>query len=247
MALKKSEKQLVAVMLFVCAGAAVFMLGLPNLKLIQESWAAKTSLETEIKNSDTVESSLRVQVETLKQQMKLPNDIIIRKHTPENLQANVKEILNKVLKLASRNNNKIISLAPWSEVPPILPPQAAAAVPAETQANTENAGGEDEKPAAPAPPPLTVVGYELSLRGSFEAVQGFLKEMEKQTELVDISSIQIVNEQGPDRGAEDRSSGGRSEQNETSDAPIMDPTKPIKLIAQLRLVLEPQKSGIASK
>lgn len=251
MALKKSEKQLVGVMLFIVAGASVFMMGMPNFAGLQQAWAKKTELETNLKNLATTETSLQAEIASLKQQMQLPNDITLRKHTPENLQANVKSILDKVLDMAAMDNNTIISLAPWKDVPPILPPPPAppqgTAAPAAANAAAPAAGTTPADPNAPPPPPppppLTVVGYDLAIRGTFGSVQAFLKDMDKQKELVEISNIQIVNEHGPDRGAAaDQDASSQTEQK-NSPGPLLDPDRPIKLFMKLRLVLEPA-SGI---
>lgn len=237
MPLKKSEKQLLGIMMLVGAGAIFMFFGLPAWDTLSKNWTKKDELNGQLKNFTVQEQALTGAIKRLEKQLALPNDVTVRKYTDATLQQNVKDILNRVIEFADNANNTVAYLKPWVEVPSILPPppppdpaaaQTAGATTTPTDPNTP--------PAPPPPPPLTTVGYELAIRGTFASVQEFLTAMDAQKEMVEIYSLQLINESGPARGAGDASSGGGASAGQDA---ILDPAKPIKLIAKLRLVLEP--------
>lgn len=231
MALKEREQKLIGAMLIVGAIAAFVGVGLPNFDTISKSLAKKKELEDENKSLDTQKATLETSVKALQEAARLPNDMQVRQYTAETQQKVVKELLDSVIKYSAKNGNTVVYLKPWADVPKILPPPPPVDTTAAAAAGTPGA----TTPPATTPPPspadmLTTVGYEFAMRGTYQTIQNFLEAMDEQKEILELNSIQLVNEAGADRV------GGKGAIPSTD--VLKDPTKPIRLTVKLRLVLE---------
>ena len=80
--------------------------------------------------------------------------------------------------------------------------------------------------APPAQATLETFGYTMAIRGNYNQMKNFLEAMFSSRELVEILSIELQNENGPTRA------GG------STSMPV-DYSRPIKMIATMRLVLQP--------
>jgi septal ring-binding cell division protein DamX len=248
MALKKSEKNLVGIASIAVGGAIIMMVAMPQWDGWNASNNQVNSLKEEIKNLATQQSSLEGQVAILRQHTDVPSNITIRTYNEENREQIIKSLLDHVVNLAVSAGNRFISLKPSDAAPMIAPPPktgAVATTPASTSTTTTTsttsttpaaattttttsttATANAEAAAAVAPPPLTTFGYDLSVRGSYDTLQRFLRVMGQQKELLEIVSLTLDNE----------AVHGKPGSN---GAP--DPNRPLKLTAHLRLAIQPER------
>jgi len=149
--------------------------------------------------------------------------------------------LDHVVNLATDAGNKLISLSPVT-VPPFLTPKpkpnaAAATNGASTPANAPAAPnapalptpGTDDKTAAlqqaeDSMPALVTKGYELSVRGTYDSLQGFLRAMNQQAMVLDMMNFELDNEAANVTPGAANSTG--------------DPSLPLRLKITLRLALQ---------
>lgn len=228
MALKKSEKTLVGVALIAGAIALVVSVALPQWDAFLASSGQITTLQQEIEGMNAQKTNLNAQIALLNRNTDIPADILIRTYNESNRAQIIKELLDNVVGLATEANNKFISLVP-REAEPVLPP------PQKKDTKTtgaQTAAGAATDPAKPeeaevSAPILSTFGYDLAIRGTYQSVQAFLRAMDTQKELLEISSIQLENEAG--------------NQQSSTDTDARDPNYPIRLIARIRLALQPEK------
>jgi hypothetical protein len=252
MALKKNEKTLVGVALMAAGVAVVFAFGLPQWDAFSSNNSQLGSLNEDIKNLDAQKTNLGTQISLLQKNTDVPAGITIRTYNDQTREKIIKSLLDQVVGLATGAGNKFISLVP-SDVAPVLPPvqpaktpdqSAAKATITETTANSPNAASATPGGAtatttagatatastsgAPAPsaPVLDTFGYDLTIRGSYNTVQGFLRAMDAEKELLEIGSITLENEARGYQPDADR---------------ISDPNYPIRLTARIRIALQPVK------
>ncbi len=225
MALKDREAKLIGIMLIIGGLGAFVALGLPQLDALGKAVQQKGTLEQSNQDLEAQKQTIQTAINTLQEQAKLPNDVKVRQYTDATQQKVVKEILDTVIKSAATRDNTVVYLKPWLEVTPIIPPP-----PAPDPNAQPPAGANAAPPAPPPPPPLTTVGYEFAIRGTYQTIQSFLESMDQQKEIVEINSVQLLNEGGADRV------GGKGAI--TAAEVLKDPTKPIRLTTKLRLVLE---------
>lgn len=235
MALKKSEKLLVGGGLIV-GGIALFIgLGLPQWDAYSNSNSQVTDLNQQITDLGVQKDTLNAQIALLEKNTDIPPGIEIKTYTPDTKEATIKELLDQVVGMATQAGNKFISLTP-TEAEPILPPAPASkdgkAKEGDAAKTTEagaaaaaDANGEKKEPVLPAPI-LSTFGYDLAIRGTYNSIQNFLKLMDDQKALLEISAIRLENE-----AASDPAAGGGDK--------VTDPSAPIRLTAKLRLALQP--------
>ena len=233
MALKKSEKMMVGYGLIAGGIAIVVGLGLPQLDAFNASNGQVNDMNQQIKDLAVQKETLTAQITLLEKNTDIPPGIDIRTYTADNKEQTIKEMLDGVVGLATEAGNRFISLTP-SDADPVIPPPAATADKgkdaatgaAQTPAAGATASGDDKKDAALPPPIMSTFGYDLAIRGTYDSIQNFLKAMDGQKELLEISGIRLENEAGNDQV---NSSGER----------ITDPSAPIRLTAKLRLAMQP--------
>lgn len=226
MALKDREKLMVGGMMITGGLALLIGLGLPQFDAVNANLTQKGELETQIKGMEVQQQALHTEIDNLQKRNDLPKDIVIRQFTSQNREQIIKAMVDEIVNLAAHAGNKLISLEPH-EVEPLFPPPA----PVDPKAAPVDATATDPN-AAPAPPPqplLEAFGYTMAVRGSYNQVQDFLKSMFSNKELIEVTSIELQNENGVTRGGATAS---------TTTVPI-DYSRPIKLITKMRLVLEP--------
>jgi hypothetical protein len=245
MALKKSERTLVGVALLM-GGLSLFMLvGLPQWDAFSASSGQVTALQEEIKGLEARKTALDAQVSLLMRNTDIPPGIAIRKYNEQNRASIIKELLDHVVNLATDSGNRFISLVPAAATP-ILPPAApasasgatankaagnsatTASTPSTTAASAGNttASGADQPDAALPQPVLNTFGYDLAVRGTYDTLQRFLKSMEGQRELLEITDITLENEAAGPSGS--------------ANTQMADPAYPIRLTASVRIALQPE-------
>lgn len=246
MALKQSEKTLVGIALMAGSIALFVGLGLPQWDAASASQAQIASLEEEVKNLDAQKSNLNAQIVLLQKNTDIPAGIEIRTYNDNNREQIIKEFLDNITNLATDAGNKFISLTPGEAIPILgvgKDGEATTAKPgdksattatstantssATTQAGTTNTPTAGDTSATLQPTPiLSTFGYELAIRGTYDTIQSFLRAMDEQKSLLEISGITLENELGG-------TMTGSSSQ-------IADPNYPIRLTARIRLALQPE-------
>jgi cytoskeletal protein RodZ len=245
MGLKRSEKMLVGLGMMAGGLALLIGVGLPQWDAYSATNTQIAALNDEIKLMDSQKTSLNAQIALLEKNTDIPPDIHIRTYTEQSKDEVIKAMLDQLVNMATDTGNKFISLSPDETAAPIVaPPPVAdkakdvkaqgnqAAQTASTPATGDAAAGQSADPNAPpeVPPPiLSTFGYNLSIRGTYDSLQRFLRSLDSQKELMEVSAIQIENEAGADRA------GGDSGAAKTSD-----PMHPLKLTASVRIVLQPE-------
>jgi hypothetical protein len=227
MALKHTEKMLVGAAMLAAGIAIVVGVGLPQFDAYNASTTELKNLNEEMTSLQGQKESLTAQIAILEKNTDIPPDIKIKTYTDKNREEVIKQVLDQIAGLATGAGNKFISLKP-AEVDPLV---AAAPVDEKAAAGTTNApttppanGSTTEAPAESPPPMLNTFGYEMSVRGTYDTIQKFLKAMAGEKELMEISAINVTNETSIQGGA-------------TPDA-LADPSYPIKLTATLRLAMQ---------
>jgi hypothetical protein len=247
MGLKRSEKMLVGLGMMAGGLALLIGVGLPQWDAYSATNTQIAALNDEIKLMDSQKTSLNAQIALLEKNTDIPPDIHIRTYTEQSKDEVIKAMLDQLVNMATDTGNKFISLSPDETAAPIVAPPPAAdkdkakdgkaqgnqATPtASTSATGSAAADQPADPNAPpeVPPPiLSTFGYNLSIRGTYDTLQHFLRSLDSQKELMEVSAILVENEAGADRA------GGGSGAATTSD-----PMHPLKLTASVRIVLQPE-------
>lgn len=232
MALKKSEKMMVGYGLIAGGIAIVVGLGLPQLDAFNASNTQVNDMNQQIKDLAVQKETLNAQITLLEKNTDIPPGIEIRTYTADNKEQTIKELLDGVVGLATEAGNRFISLTP-AEADPVIPPppptpdksKDAAATAGTTPAPATGTGDEKKEPVLP-PPIMSTFGYDLAIRGTYDSIQNFLRAMDAQKELLEISGIRLENEAG-------------SDQVNSSGEKITDSSAPIRLTAKLRLAMQP--------
>lgn len=248
--MKRNEKIMIGGGM-ILIGLAVFgMYGMSMWEEFSNNIVTADTLKQEIQVLEQTQQGVQTRIDNLKKGVDLPDNVTIREYTPETRDAVIKLVVDQVVHKATENGNTLISLTPTA-VEPIIPaeteeentsaagvnpndPNALAALdnadlgaapvdPAATGAPVITIG-ETEK--GPPKPTLETFGYELAVRGTYDSIQAFLKSLANNRELMEMLSIKIENEAGVSRVTADATS-----------TPF-DPSRPIKLTATIRLVLQ---------
>lgn len=215
MALKRSEKTLVGLMMVVGGLALLVMFGLPQFDALMTNIQRKQELENQLTSATQTRDILSSSVQELRRRTTQGSEINIRKYTLQDKEKQIKEILDQVVRAAGKTGNKFISLEPV-EVPPLFTPP-----PPPTEEELKKAQERGEPPPEP-PAKLDTFGYEFAIRGTYRTIQAFLKAMDDHTELMELHAIVLTNE--------------AAEASVTDD---VDFEHPIRLTAKLRMVLQP--------
>lgn len=229
MALKQNEKTLIGVALLAGGIGLLVAVGLPQLDAYNASNTELTRLNEEMTSLQSQKESLTAQIAILEKNTDIPPDIKIKTYTDKNREAVIKQLLDQVVGLATGAGNKFISLKP-AEVEPMVgvsaPETADGKAAGDQKATSPPPANDANTEAAPEPPPpmLNTFGYELSVRGTYDTIQKFLKAMAGEKELLEINAINVTNETNV--------SGGP-----TPDS-LADPSYPIKLTATIRLAMQ---------
>lgn len=214
------------------AGIAIVVgVGLPQFDAYNASTTELKNLNEEMTSLQGQKESLTAQIAILEKNTDIPPDIKIKTYTDKNREEVIKQVLDQIAGLATGAGNKFISLKP-AEVEPLVAAAPVDENAAKAAAGTTNApattpptnGSTTEAPAESPPPMLNTFGYEMSVRGTYDTIQKFLKAMAGEKELMEISAINVTNETSIQGGA-------------TPDA-LADPSYPIKLTATLRLAMQ---------
>jgi hypothetical protein len=227
MRLKQSEKKLIGIALL-AGGIAVFVgFGLPQFDAFTANTSQLNTLNDELKNLQLEKDSLTGQIAILEKNTDIPPDIKVKTYTSDNREAVIKQMLNQVVELATGVGNQFISLSP-KEVDPLIDTPAAPVKGGTSQAQSGKSETQTSKGEAVSPPSpmLTTFGYQLAIRGTYETIQNFLKQMAQEKELLEITTINLVNE-------------STSKGSTASTAAMYDPGAPIKLTATIRLAMQP--------
>jgi len=243
--MKNSEKQLVGIAILAAGIYVVISFGLPQWDAFTTNNAKAASLRDDLKSTQSQKESLNLQIALLEKNIDIPSDIQVKTFTDDTEAQATKEVLDHVVNLATDAGNKLVSLNP-ATVPPFLTPKpkpqnatnasgAATANGASTPATPNTpavptaAATTDDKTAAleqaqDSLPPLVTKGYELTVRGTYNSLQGFLRSMDKQAMVLDMMNFELENEAA----------------NSTPGAPnnAGDPSLPLRLKITLRLALQ---------
>lgn len=224
MALKHTEKMLVGAAMLAAGIGIVVGVGLPQFDAYNASTTELTNLNEEMTSLQGQKESLTAQIAILEKNTDIPPDIKIKTYTDKNREEVIKQVLDQIAGLATGAGNKFISLKP-AEVTPLVAAAPVDEAAAKAAAGTTPANGSTTEAPAEAPPPmLNTFGYEMSVRGTYDTIQKFLKAMANEKELMEISAINVTNESNIQGGA-------------SPDA-LADPSYPIKLTATLRLAMQ---------
>jgi hypothetical protein len=135
---------------------------------------------------------------------------------------------------------------PPAPAPVATGPDPNAAVPNILGANTNSTGSLGNQ--------IQYFAYTLTIRGTYDSLMDFIGDLSNNPELIEISSIAMKNEVGPERvkgkegGTVDvmQIPGEEQEQEEQNqEKALVDPAKPIRLTLKMKLLLIP-KPGSAS-
>jgi hypothetical protein len=266
--MKNSERILLGVALVVGAIAGIgSLLVLPAWQTMGDAQAKIASLETQVSDLKTQKMAANTNLVRYSKPIPIPADLTIRTFGDHNLEQNLKEMLDQVIRLGTRSGNNLISLEPMAD-PGLAPPAPPASTPANKgatlagQANTGPAtsssmegqpitGSGTTTPTSgkdattkPEPPNaislLKVYRYNMAFRGNYANLLAFLSSLNQHTELIEIMNINLQNEGGAQRTlANTASTPGSNGSNVPVGAGKLYAQKPLKLTLQLRLVLQP--------
>lgn len=234
--MKSSEKKLVGIAM-AAGGIALFVaMGLPQWDVFTANTTKAGTLRDSLKSSQATKDNLTVQISLLEKNIDIPADIQVKTFTNDTEEQATKELLDHVINLATSVGNKFISLNP-ATVDPFLAPKPKAkdkdgkeidpaAPPAAGASDGENKAAMQAAAEANAPALLTK-GYELTVRGTYNTLQSFLRAMDKQTMILDMLNFDLENE------AADTSSA-----NSGAASTTFDPSLPLRLKVTLRLALQ---------
>ncbi|MDX2084456.1 MAG: hypothetical protein SFZ03_03600 [Candidatus Melainabacteria bacterium] len=258
MASAREKAMLGAFALFIVLGGGGYFVVLPGIQNLQQQYEKSQNLEAEIKQLDAQSSQIQSDISRLEREIGLPKDLAVRTYTPDTLEQNIKGLMDTIIGLATYHGSDLISLKPigtsiqqtgepatssddsapaadgstatdggkTAKAPPPdknTPATASDAANASPDGNGE--GKADSKPANTVN--LMVHSFDLSIRGRYQSILSFLEEMRAFRELVEIETIALENEAGP----------ARTEANATQSH--VNPLKPIKLTARMKLYLLP--------
>ena len=222
--------------------AVVFAAGLPQWDATSANISKASSLKDELKSSETQQESLKLQISMLEKNIDIPSDIEIKTFNDNNEEQATKELLDHVVNLATTGGNKFISLSPAEVAPfwtPPPPPKTqdpnAPAAPTDAAASAAPAASATDTPAATDPNAaaaaassaaslLVTKGYDLTIRGTYTSLQSFLRAMDKQRMIFDMSNFDLESE----------SSSTTADAGST----VSDPDFPLRLKVTLRLALQ---------
>lgn len=227
--MKAREKTIVGVGLMAGGIFLMMQFGLPQWDQFTANLNTINSAGARLQNFQATRDALANEVRKLRNTDTLPAAVQIREFSGDNLQEMVKGMLDDVVGFAAANNNKLVQLKPYAADPFIKPPQL----------ENDNTPFGQKKELTPEQEKqleesrqLQTIGYELVIRGTYGTIQSFLKDMEQYGELVEISSIELVNEAGADRsGTDPLVDGGQADV-------LFDPSRPIRATMNLRLGLK---------
>ena len=196
--MKSSEKMIVGICLAVAGVALIFYAGLPQWDVYNTNTTKAASLNDELKSSQAQKIELDASIARLKHNIALPLDIDVQAFTSDTESTATKALLDHVVGLATQANNKFISLSP-AEVPPLFTPPSddksdtANSDSASNKQNdstskdnqvTKNANGDTTKSDDSAL--LVTKGYELTIRGTYDSLQYFLRAMDAEKKVFDL-------------------------------------------------------------
>jgi hypothetical protein len=245
--MKNSEKQLVGIAILAAGVYVVFSFGLPQWDSFSANNTKSASLQSDLKAAEAERDNLNLQISLLQKNIDIPADIRVKTFTNDTEAQAAKELLDHVVNLATGAGNKFISLAPVTVQPFLAAPKAqgasdpnapagAATTPPpgdpNAAASPPPAGSEEEKAVALAKaqaslPPLVTKGYELTIRGTYSTLQGFLRFMDQEKMVMDMMSFDLENE------AASTSTNPGAATGKTTD-----PNFPLRLKITLRLALQ---------
>jgi len=229
--MKTSEKYLVAVLLFLVAFGGIGLYGaFPLFDSIQKKLNTTHQRENEIKAFETAVNALNMQVFQYQKMKELPPGLRVREFQPETYERNIKEMIDQVITLATDNGNDLISLKPIAEeiaptppapgkTPPAIAPNTAKPRDPNTTPGTQSDILDDANKV------LKTYTYELVIRGAYDSINGFLRSMNHHNEVIEIKSINMVNETGENR-------------DQGTENTLANPLKPLKLTSCVVLFLE---------
>ncbi len=268
--MKRSEKMLIGGGMILVGLGILGMFGSEQWNNFSNNTIQADTLNKEIQSMTQQQEGLQRSIENLKKGVDLPQNITIREYTPETRDAIIKAVVDQVVGKATASGNTLISLTPVTvdpfipaDVPETPDPNAPAdpnAAPADGSTPPAE-GGEaaapnpdavdpastgapviaigEQAPAGPPKPALETFGYELAIRGTYDSLQSFLRSLASNKELMEVLNIRIENETGVSRVMPDKSTG-------TGDV-ALDPSRPIKLTATIRLVMQSASSKTIGK
>ena len=218
----KRDKIALGLLLFAGAGILI-VVALPIWDSFNANMAKKNQDEAGIASLTEKINSLNTEIQAIQSDVPMPSGVEVRKFKTDSREEVVKDIVDNVVKKATAPGNKLVYLLPFP-ADPIKPPLT----PEQEQAVKD---GKMSEPASP----YDTIGYDLAVRGTYGSIQDFLSALDNQREIVEVVSIALVNEAGVDRA------GTKPPNFNISGADvILDPSKPIRLTAKLRLILERQ-------
>lgn len=255
--MKRSEKMLIGGGMIVVGLGVLGMFGSEQWTNFSNNTIQADTLNKEIQAMTQQQQGLQRSIDTLKKGVDLPENITIQEYTPETRDAVIKAVVDQVVGKATSTGNTLISLSP-ATVDPFIPaedpeakdpnaaadPNAAPAEGADPNATPADPNAEPVDPAAtgapvitigeqasgPPKPSLETFGYELIIRGTYDSLQAFLRSLASNRELMEVMNIRLENETGVSRVMPDASTGGGDV--------ALDPSRPIKMTATLRLVMQ---------
>lgn len=243
--MQQKEKSLIGIVMIIGGIGLVAGVGLPQWDAYSAHTTEIATLNADIKTNTDNRDNLKTQITLLENKTDVPEGIVIESFTETTREAVIKKILDQIVGISSDTKNKFISLLP-KEVDPIVstakPPEGSVPTPGgvnniassgvstntttgSTTMNTD--GSTDGKASAPPPPLLSTFGYEISIRGTYDTIQQFLKAIAAQKTMMEINSITLANESDNDVNSGSNSGTG-----------ISNPAYPIRLTAKFRLALQ---------
>ncbi len=228
--MKSSEKMIIGIFLGVAGGALFFCFGLPQWDTYNANTTKTSSLTEEFKSAETEKQVLNASIARLKHNIALPLDIDVQSFTTKTESNATKELLARVANLATQSNNKFISLSP-TDVPALFTPSAEG-----DKSNTENGGASTDNKDAKATTdekntdsksddssPLITKGYEFSIRGTYDSLQAFLRNLAAEKMVFDLYNFELINEMTENLGNTDS---------------LAEPSYPLRLKVTLRLAMQ---------
>jgi hypothetical protein len=229
--MKSNEKKLVGLALAAGGIALIVGLGLPQWDAFSTNSTKATGLKSDLTASDSQKEDLNVQISLLEKNIDIPAYIKVKTFTNDTEASATKELLDQVVTLATTAGNKFISLSPAEVEPFMAPPKPKAkaadgSTPADEAAPADGATDDStgKKAAVAYEPPLVTKGYELTVRGTYNTIQSFLRAMDKQVLILDMLNFDLENEAGDTANPAAASNS--------------DPNFPLRLKVTLRLALQ---------
>lgn len=188
--MKSSERLLIGVVLCMLGMYIVpVFLVMPTWNSVTQTQQTITTTEEQIPVVDTDIARLNAEISRLRKLDNVPEHIKVRKAEGNKTQQEVKAMLDDLVTLANHYNNDLITLQPFNVTPPAPPTPPA----------TDPAPGGEEAATAPEPAPVPATqafGYDITIRGTYPAIEQFIAVLSTHPELVEIQSITFQNEGG---------------------------------------------------